>query len=63
LIGAVGLITAGLVARKTASLRFVVFYGLVYVFLLIPVKLCAISTLREASWRTRRLAGRVAQTV
>jgi len=53
--------SAGLLARKTDARprrQFVVLYGLVYVFLLIPARLWALATLRQNRWGTRRVAGR-----
>jgi N-acetylglucosaminyltransferase len=48
--------SALLLASKSPSISFVVLYGLIYLFLLIPARLWALVTLRHDGWGTRRLS-------
>ena len=63
LLAVMGASSAGLLARKTVKPRhrFVVLYGLIYVFLLIPTRFWALATLRQNRWGTRRLVRRAAR--
>jgi N-acetylglucosaminyltransferase len=61
LVAAIVAASAGLLGSKTSKARFVLLYGLIYMGLLIPVRFCALSTLRQNRWGTRRLARRAAR--
>ncbi len=64
-LGVMGIAGGGLLTRKTAQPRpnhaFVLWYGLIYALLLIPVRFWALATLRSNGWGTRGMPRRSAR--
>jgi len=58
-VAAVMLVQLASVLGQTRDLRFLLLYGLVFLVLLVPIRVCALLTLNDNSWGTRELTQRL----